>query len=42
MRIFVVIALLALAGSFLSACNTMSGIGEDIRQGGQAIKRAAD
>jgi len=36
MRIFV-IALLAV---LLSGCNTVTGLGKDIRQGGEAIERA--
>jgi len=26
---------------FLAGCNTMKGLGEDIKQGGQAIEKAA-
>lgn len=38
------VGLLALAMAFalsLSACNTMEGVGEDIEQGGDAIKDEA-
>jgi predicted small secreted protein len=37
---FVVGAALALGA--LSACNTISGAGKDIKSGGKAIERAAD
>ena len=34
--------LLALVAAFmLSGCNTVEGVGKDLRQGGQAIERAA-
>jgi len=36
-----VVAILLLASFLLSACNTMRGLGEDIRQLGDAIGRAA-
>ena len=32
----------AVAFSTLSACNTISGAGKDIKSGGKAIERAAD
>jgi len=35
-------ALLALAVFGLSACNTMEGLGKDIKAGGQKIENAAD
>ena len=37
-------ALLALAGFALglAACNTMEGVGKDVKAGGQAIENAAD
>ncbi|MEW6445215.1 MAG: entericidin A/B family lipoprotein [Pseudomonadota bacterium] len=35
-------SLLILAALFLSACNTVEGIGKDVQKGGQAIERAAD
>jgi predicted small secreted protein len=34
--------LLAGAASMLSACNTMAGAGQDIKQGGQALEDSAD
>ena len=37
-----VIALFALMGVVsLSACNTIEGLGQDIKKGGEAIERAA-
>jgi predicted small secreted protein len=33
------LALLALAGA--TGCNTMQGVGRDIKQGGQALEEAA-
>ena len=34
--------LLALGAAFmLSGCNTVEGVGKDLKQGGQAIERAA-
>jgi predicted small secreted protein len=36
------IALTLLMGVQLSACNTMQGLGQDIKKGGEAIERAAD
>jgi len=34
--------LLALVAAFmLSGCNTVEGVGKDLKQGGQAIERAA-
>jgi predicted small secreted protein len=34
--------LLAIAGVFsLSACNTIEGMGKDIKKGGEAIEKAA-
>mgnify|MGYP003944591749 FL=1 len=38
------LALLSLLGLLvlnLSACNTLSGIGKDLKKGGEAIERAA-
>jgi len=37
-------ALLVLAGfaAGLAGCNTMSGVGKDVKAGGQAIENAAD
>ena len=34
------IALLLMVG-FLAGCNTMEGVGKDLRQGGEAIQKAA-
>ncbi len=36
------IALLALAGMLLGACNTMSGMGKDIERGGEKLQGTAD
>lgn len=34
--------ILALVAMFvLSACNTLQGVGKDVKQGGEAIERAA-
>ncbi len=33
--------LIVLAAAALAGCNTVSGIGKDIKAGGQAIERAA-
>ncbi|HEY1058811.1 MAG TPA: entericidin A/B family lipoprotein [Limnobacter sp.] len=38
----IAIILLSIAGLGLSACNTVEGMGKDIKQGGAAIERAAD
>jgi len=35
-------ALLALAAFGLAACNTIEGMGKDIKAGGQAIEHAAE
>ncbi|MHB8667365.1 MAG: entericidin A/B family lipoprotein [Burkholderiales bacterium] len=36
------IILLSLLATFiLSACNTVEGVGKDLKQGGEAIERAA-
>lgn len=34
--------LLALSAFSLSACNTIEGVGKDIKAGGEAIERTAD
>jgi predicted small secreted protein len=34
-------SILVLAALLLSACNTVEGIGKDIKKGGEAIERAA-
>jgi entericidin B len=36
-----IILLTLLAAIVLSACNTMQGVGKDLKQGGEAIERAA-
>jgi predicted small secreted protein len=36
------IALIALAGVSLAACNTLHGAGEDTTDAGHAVERAAD
>jgi len=33
---------LLMAVLILAGCNTMKGLGEDVRQGGEAIEKAAD
>lgn len=39
----ILLTLLSLGTALLFAsCNTMSGLGEDIQRGGQAIERSAD
>lgn len=38
MRIFMIVALATLG---LAACNTVEGVGKDIKAGGQAIEKAA-
>ncbi|MEF3193299.1 MAG: entericidin A/B family lipoprotein [Halothiobacillaceae bacterium] len=35
-------SILVLATLLLSACNTIEGIGKDIKKGGEAIERAAN
>ena len=39
-----IVALLALIGTLLalSACNTVEGVGKDVKATGQAIEKAAD
>ena len=37
-RLFVLIATIAL----LAACNTIQGVGKDIKKGGEVIEKAAD
>lgn len=41
MRMLAVIMML-IAVSYLSACNTMAGVGKDIQRGGKALENAAD
>ena len=33
---------LLLAAIFLAGCNTMEGLGKDIKKGGEALEQAAD
>lgn len=40
MRILMPLFTLLLMTSAISACNTVTGAGEDIKQGGQAIENA--
>ena len=40
MRMFSVIMILA-AIFYLSACNTMAGVGKDIQKSGEALERSA-
>lgn len=35
------IVMVALLGLLLSACNTVEGIGKDIKKGGEALEKAA-
>jgi predicted small secreted protein len=37
-----IVALIALAGVSLAACNTFHGMGEDTSDAGHAVERAAD
>ncbi|WP_370262523.1 entericidin A/B family lipoprotein [Limnobacter sp.] len=39
---FISAVMLALSAMALSACNTIEGMGKDIKAGGAAIERAAD
>jgi entericidin B len=41
MRVFSVIMIL-MAVFYLSACNTMAGVGKDIQRSGEALENAAD
>ncbi len=34
--------LLGLVGSLLTACNTFSGMGQDVEAGGRAVENSAD
>ncbi|WP_066567138.1 entericidin A/B family lipoprotein [Snodgrassella sp. CFCC 13594] len=40
MKKFLLIAVAAL--TFLAGCNTVSGVGKDVKAGGQAVSNAAD
>lgn len=35
------VLMIVLLGLMLSACNTVEGLGKDIRKGGEAIEKAA-
>lgn len=39
-RFMITVALLLTCLVGLSACNTLQGVGEDLKQGGQALDRA--
>jgi entericidin B len=41
MRTLNMILLVLVAASVLSGCNTVEGVGKDLKQGGEAIERAA-
>jgi predicted small secreted protein len=35
------IAMILMVAGMLAACNTMEGLGKDLKQGGEAIQKAA-
>ncbi len=41
MRMFSVI-MIPISAFYLSACNTMAGVGKDIQRSGEALENAAD
>ena len=41
-KIFALIAMCALLAATLGACNTIEGVGKDIKKGGEVIEKAAD
>lgn len=41
MKKTIIIPALALAAVFLTACNTVEGVGEDVQAGGEAIEDTA-
>lgn len=41
-RLAMLISVMAVASLGLSACNTMEGLGKDIKQAGQSLENAAD
>ena len=41
-KLVVLIAVLALMGTGFIGCNTVKGVGKDIKRGGQAVENAAD
>lgn len=40
-KIITLIMLCIVGASFVSGCNTVQGIGKDVKKGGQGIERAA-
>ncbi|MEZ5651748.1 MAG: entericidin A/B family lipoprotein [Burkholderiaceae bacterium] len=42
MKPFKMLILMLATGLFVSACNTMGGMGEDIQAGGKKLENAAD
>jgi len=42
MKRFAFLVLALIAAMQLTACNTMQGLGKDIKKGGEAIERAAN
>ena len=41
MKRITLITLMIIAAAQLAACNTMQGVGKDIKKGGEAIEKAA-
>jgi len=41
MKRFAMLVLAVIAGLSLAACNTVQGVGKDIKKGGEAIEKAA-
>jgi len=41
MKKFAMLVLAVIAGLSLAACNTVQGVGKDIKKGGEAIEKAA-
>ena len=35
------VMIVMIAALFLSACNTMQGVGKDLKKGGEAVEKAA-
>ncbi len=42
MRYIITLALLLSTAAILSACNTVDGVGKDLRSGGQHLSNAAE
>lgn len=42
MKKILVSLFLCVTAMFLAGCNTMEGVGKDIKKGGEAIEKAAD